>query len=116
MWGGINRRRFPRMHRRCLIHITGKDPVTTISTRTENIGAGGICVILNENLGLFQSVELELNLENRDPSSIKCKGTVVWVVKKHAREEGTALQYDTGIEFADICGESGRRIEKIVAK
>lgn len=116
MWGGIDRRKFPRARYKCLIYIGKKNSAKTISTHTENIGAGGICVILNEDLGLFQGVNLEIALENGIASNITCSGTVVWVVKKHLVKEKDAMQYDTGIEFVDINKEAGNRISEIIEK
>ena len=114
MWNGIDRRRFPRAHYKCLIYIGKKSSTKTISTNTENIGAGGVCVILSEDLGLFQGVNLEMDLENGITSNIKCSGTVVWIVKKHDPHERGTSTYDTGIEFVDIDEESKGRISKIV--
>ena len=113
MWNGINRRRFPRANYKCLITIKKRLTSKTIATQTENIGAGGICVIIKEDLGLFQGVDVELNLEDSRPP-IKCGGTVVWVVKKNEpRQKGTHL-YDTGIEFIDIRPEDRERISEVV--
>ncbi|MBN1354134.1 MAG: PilZ domain-containing protein [Candidatus Omnitrophica bacterium] len=114
MWDGINRRKFPRVHYKCVIHIRTKDSAKSISTITENIGVGGICVIVNEDLGLFQGVSLEIDLENGMPANIKCSGTVVWVVRKHDPSHRGAVLYDTGIEFVDIDRESADRINQIV--
>ena len=114
MWDGIDRRKFPRAHYKCLISIGTKSSTKTISTHTENIGAGGICVILNEDLGLFQGVNLELDLANGVTTNVACSGTVVWVVKKHSMRQKENVQFDTGIEFVDM-DEGGRgRISKIV--
>lgn len=112
MWNGIDRRRFPRVRYKCLIYIRKRGSTKTISTTTENIGAGGICVILSEDLGLFQGVNLEVDIENGLPTNIKCSGTVVWVVKKH--DITSKIQYDTGVEFVDITEEGAERISKIV--
>ena len=112
MWDGINRRKFPRANYKCLITIKKRLTAKTISTQTENIGAGGICVLIKDDLGLFQGVDLEIFLdENRPP--IKCGGTVVWVVKK-ATTKKSAYLYDTGIEFIDVRPEDREKISEIV--
>ena len=116
MWDGIDRRKFPRIHYKCLLYIKKADSTKTISTYTENIGAGGICVVLNEDLGLFQGVNLEITLENGIHANVKCSGTVVWVVKKHPIKEKGAMQYDTGIEFVDITEEAENRISVSIEK
>jgi len=113
MWDGINRRKFPRVKFKCFIFINKKGSSKSISTNTENIGAGGICVIIKDDLGLFQGVELEINIEDNH-SPIKCSGTVVWVVKKRATGKSGEYLYDTGIEFVDIDEQQRERIIKVV--
>ena len=100
MWNCINRRKFPRANYKCLIYIKKRLNAKTISTQTENIGAGGICVLIKEDLGLFQGVDIELFFEDDKPP-IKSGGTVVWVVKKTEPKQKGSYVYDTGIEFID---------------
>jgi len=114
MWNGIDRRKFPRVHYKCVIYIKKRSSTKAISTRTENIGVGGICVILDEDLGLFGGVDLELDLENGISSNIKCSGTIVWVVKKRGFDKKGGKLYDTGIEFVGIETAGQGRISKIV--
>ena len=97
----------------CLISIKKRLTAKTISTHTENIGAGGICVLLKEDLGLFQGVDVELILGDSVPP-IKCGGTIVWVVKKSEPKQKGAYLYDTGIEFIDIRPEDREKISGIV--
>ena len=113
MWNGINRRKFPRANYKCYITIKKRLTAKTISTRTENIGAGGICVMLKEDIGLFQGVDLEIFLDDNAPP-IKCGGTVVWVVKKHQLNQKDAYLYDTGVEFIDVRPEDRDRITEVV--
>lgn len=115
MWNGINRRRFPRANYKCLIEIKRRQGAKTISTKTENIGAGGICVIIKQDLGLFQGVDLELFLEENQPA-MKCGGTVVWVVKRGDQKQKDSFMYDTGIEFIDMRPEDREKISEIVEK
>lgn len=115
MWDGINRRNFPRAHYKAIIYLQKQGDQKTISTYTENVGGGGICVVLKENLSLFDGVGLELDLKNGLPSNVKCAGTVVWVVKKHLPPEKDTGLYDIGIEFVDMDEKSRERIVKIVA-
>lgn len=113
MWNGINRRKFPRANYKCLISIKKRLTSKVISTQTENIGAGGICVLIKEDLGLFQGVDLEVYLDDNRPP-IKCGGTVVWVVKKTEPKQKGTYFYDTGIEFIDIRPEDRERISEVV--
>ena len=113
MWNGINRRKFPRANYKCLIAIKRRLTSKTISTQTENIGAGGICVMIKEDLGLFQGVDLELFLDESRPP-MKCGGTVVWVVKKSEPRQKGSYIYDTGVEFIDIRPEDREKISEVV--
>ena len=113
MWDGINRRKFPRANYKCLISIKRRLTAKVISTNTENLGAGGICVMIKDDLGLFQGVDLELFIGAGDKPPIKCGGTVVWVVKKAQPKKGEHL-FDTGIEFIDIRAEDRERITEVV--
>ena len=112
MWNGINRRKFPRANYKCLIAIKKRLTAKTISTQTENIGAGGICVIIKEDLGLFQGVDVELYVDESKP--IKCGGTIVWVVKKSESNQKNSIMYDTGVEFIDIRPEDRDRVSAVV--
>jgi c-di-GMP-binding flagellar brake protein YcgR len=113
MWNGINRRKFPRANYKCLISIKKRLNAKTISTHTENIGAGGICVLIKEDLGLFQGVDIELFFEDDKPP-IKSGGTVVWVVKKTEPKQKGSYVYDTGIEFIDARPEDREKITDMV--
>lgn len=113
MWNGINRRRFPRAYYTCLITIKKRLTAKTISTHTENIGAGGICVLLKEDLGLFQGVDVELFVSETNPP-IKCGGTIVWAVKKSDPKQKGAYFFDTGIEFIDIRPEDREKMSEVV--
>jgi hypothetical protein len=113
MWNGINRRKFPRANYKCTITIKKRLTSKTISTHTENLGAGGICVMLKEDLGLFQGTDLEIVFDDA-ATPVKCGGTVVWVVKKGEPKQKGSFIYDTGIEFIDIRPEDRDRISEIV--
>ncbi len=113
MWAGIDRRRFPRAVYPCKITICKKKDKASIATRTENIGVGGVCVILEKDLEIFSTVELEIDLENGLPS-FKCDGTVVWVVKRAKFEKKKPNQFDIGIEFVDIKNDEKTRVEAII--
>lgn len=113
MWNGINRRKFPRANYECNITIKKRLNEKCIATRTENIGAGGICVLINDDLGLFQGVDVELRIDDGvDP--IKSGGTIVWVVKKVDPDHKEKFIFDTGIEFIDIRPEDRDRISAVV--
>jgi len=106
MWQGMDKRKFPRADFPCKIIIFKKGGQDKFTTRTENIGAGGICALLKDSLDRFSLVDLVLYLEEGLPP-VKCEGRVVWVVN---REKA----FDTGIEFLNITKQDASRIERIV--
>ena len=111
-WDGIDKRKFPRIQYKCLIKVCRMPQGHVLSTYTENMGVGGICVVLGERLELFEKVELELILRDGN-LPISCIGDVVWVVKKSAFDT-TDLTYDTGIEFSKLGDGDLGRIRTIV--
>jgi len=115
VWSGIDRRKFPRANYKCLVTVRKKDGVQTFTTQTENIGAGGICVILPERLDIFSNVDLVITLvEGRPP--IKAGGSVVWTVKSCDLKKAKANCYDTGIEFVDLSKENHQLVEHVVSE
>ena len=116
MWNGINRRRFPRASYKCIITVKSVGEIPKIiTTRTENIGVGGVCVVLREYLDLFKMVELEILLENGG-GPLRCGGSVVWVVKKSESSDRKDVSYDTGIEFVGLGQDEKDRLGNIVEK
>lgn len=113
-WGGLNRRNFPRVKLPCLVTIAGSVKTTdnAILTHTENIGIGGICVIVRENIKTFHSLEVELDLLDL-ADHVKCKGKVVWCVPRNERNIKKNM-YDIGIEFEDLTFKDRNRIAAVV--
>ncbi len=112
MWSGINRRKFPRAEYPCKITLKTKDQPDAITSQTENIGIGGICVILPRDLGIFAPVEIQLDLLDGQPI-VACDATIAWIVKS---KKDKNANYDTGIEFTNIKSEDENRIAFIVDK
>lgn len=112
MWAGLNRRKFPRAQYQCKIVIKKKlgAPISAM-TLTENIGIGGICVVLEKDLHMFRNVNVELFLGTED-KPINCTGTIVWVVKRTDAQKHSC--YDTGIEFLKIKEGDKERISTVV--
>ena len=99
MWDGFDKRKFPRLNFACsvTIHIPSKDP---IKGTAENIGAGGLCIILKEDLARFTECRIELRLSDKLPV-VKTRARVAWnVCTQKPNLKGKV--YDTGIEFLDI--------------
>lgn len=122
-WEGLNRRKFPRANYPCLVVIRNQDEPddeeddknSTILTHTDNIGVGGVCVILKQDLKMFSPVELELDLLDLG-DHIRCNGKVVWNIR-HQNEDGKKPNfYDIGIEFTDITTHDRTRLEQIISR
>ena len=113
MWQGIDRRRFPRASYKCMVTVRQKGSTKTFRTQTENLGAGGVCVVLDRRLEIFSNTDLIITLENGTPP-VKCMGTVVWTVKRRDPKKTKPQLYDIGIEFANIVPEDRVKIDKLV--
>ncbi len=114
-WEGLDRRKFPRVSFPCLVVIGDDGKKGVILTHTENLGIGGVCVILKEDIKLFSGVRLELDLLDMQPH-IKCKGKVVWNVKRKMDQKKKPLFFDIGVEFQDMSSSDLKRLEQIVKK
>jgi len=114
VWQGMNQRRFPRIKSRCDVKLQQGRGSTAISTVTENVGLGGLCVLLNRRMDLFASVELELYIDDGQ-SPIKTRGTVVWVVPRGALDKRKS-SFDTGIEFSGLSADDRARLEALLDK
>lgn len=116
MWEGINQRRFPRVSYKCRIRVSGDGGEKIIDALTENIGAGGICVVLDTAFELFEKVSVDVFLDDKTPP-VTCPGSVVWVVKRHPAGPSNAaggFTYDTGIEFSGLTAEDKSKISALV--
>jgi len=115
-WEGLDRRKFPRINYPCLIVVRNTEDKTDVFlTHTENVGIGGVCVILKKNLKMFSPVEIELDLLDFE-SHIKCNGKIVWNVQRKGEAERKPLFYDIGIEFEDLSVEELKRLEDVIKK
>lgn len=109
MWSGIDKRCFPRANFECRVVLRRKDHPESFLTQTENIGIGGICLILDKGLELFAEVVVGVYFPDNQSPLIN-DGKVVWVVK----EAGSNKRFDTGIEFIDLPEEQQKRVARIV--
>lgn len=105
---GKERRRFKRVNYSCEIYILTA-PLHTIKCKTEDIGRGGIKVVIDENIPLRSLVGLKLYLPD---AVVEPKGRVVWVLEKKSENQETT--YDTGIEFYLISPEEQNYIDKFM--
>ncbi len=114
-WDGLNRRKFPRANYPCLIIIRhSRVGPEAILTHTENIGIGGVCVILKRGLKLFTPVEIEIDLLDTN-SHIKCESKVVWSVQRKDTDPAKPSFFDTGLEYMNISMKDQQRISEVVS-
>lgn len=117
-WEGLNRRRFPRVNYPCLVilrQLSNPELSDVILTHTENIGMGGVCVVIKKDLKVFTPVELELDLLDLG-SHITCKGRVVWNVQRKYDDIKKPFFFDIGIEFLDMTPENSLQLQDIIER
>ena len=113
-WDGLNRRKFPRANYPCLIILRHNHAgPEAMLTHTENVGIGGVCIILKRSIKLFTPVELEIDLLDTS-SHIRCEGKVVWSVQRRNSDDKKPSFYDTGVEFMNIGMKDQQRINEVV--
>ncbi len=110
------RRRFPRADVKYKINIICEGSVIvggprdyTFHTHTENIGEGGIKVILEKELIIGSLLKLELFITSKKIMPIRCKGTVIWTKKINPQDTKPDL-FDIGIQFLDFDSSFGRQL------
>lgn len=116
-WDGLDRRKFPRVNYPCLVvirHDSGADS-DVILTHTENVGIGGVCLILKQDLKMFCPVDLELDLLDLQ-EHIKCQGKVVWNVQRKMNARSKPLFHDVGIEFQNLPEKDQQRLQGVVER
>ena len=111
-WEGMDRRKFPRVMYPCMVKaMTMEGQQGTFLTHTENIGMGGLCVILKNEIRLFTPVDMEVDLLDLS-ENITPRGKVVWIVRRKASEELKPMFYDVGIEFSQIAKRDHERLRE----
>ncbi len=100
IWDGFDKRKFPRINIHCEINIHSEEAVNPLSAVTENVGIGGVCVILDRPLGRFEMCRVRFEIDKNLPK-IESEGRVVWMVPTRDPKEKKS-RYDIGIEFTGI--------------
>ncbi|MFA5060309.1 MAG: PilZ domain-containing protein [Candidatus Omnitrophota bacterium] len=80
--------------------------------RSRNIGAGGICLLINTEVHAGDLVKLDISLPD-DPPTISANGRIAWVKPFTVASEKNK-RYDAGIEFTDISDDDRKKINKYV--
>lgn len=114
MWNGINKRKFPRCDLALELNISFGKKIKYIATRTENLGIGGVCLLLDMPLEPFNEISLKMPLDD-EQVPIECNGRVMWIVQRHKKHPKNST-YDVGIEFVNISREDKDRIVRFLTK
>ena len=115
-WSGNNRRKFPRVNYPCLVVLRDNgESHEAVLSHTENVGEGGLCVILKKNLRVFSVVDIELDLLDFE-EHIKCQGKVVWNIQRRVEDNHKPVFYDIGIEFVSLPKEKEERLKNAVTR
>ena len=104
---GIERRQFPRITVLCKVTVFYGERLLMFDAHTENLGVGGMRLILKDGLIVNAEMDVELFLPDRE-KILKCKGRVAWS-KEMAPRGINPRFFDTGIEFTKM-EESDRTI------
>jgi Tfp pilus assembly protein PilZ len=96
----IERRQFSRVTVLCKVIVSYGERLLMFDTHTENLGVGGMRIIIGEGLIVNAELEVELFLPDRG-KMLKCKGRVAWS-KEMAPRGINPRFFDTGIEFTKI--------------
>ena len=111
-WQGMDRRKFPRVMYPCMVKVISSDGTQQqFLTHTENIGLGGLCVTLRNEIKLFTPVEMEIDLLDIG-EHIVAQGKVVWNVRRKPIEKIKPMFHDTGIEFTEISKRDQDRLRE----
>ncbi|MBI3314281.1 MAG: PilZ domain-containing protein [Candidatus Omnitrophica bacterium] len=112
MWDGFDKRKFPRLNLQCEILIQSDKEAQPLKTITENVGKGGVAVILDRPLERFSRCHIRLEL---DPSVSKMEGDgrVVWAVPT-SEGRGAKKRFDIGIEFTNLDPVEQEKLRKFL--
>ena len=109
LWDGFNKRKFPRLHLTCEVSIQPIGKQKTFTASTEDVGMGGVSVMISEPLERFDRCKISLELKDGEPP-VQCTGRSVWVIPSQERKSAKK-NFDTGLEFLDMDEFSRKRLQ-----
>jgi len=109
-WNGSERRNFVRIVILCKVRVIANS--RTFFSHTENIGEGGVKIVLREELEPRTMVELQIMISPE--KTIKCMGEIRWVAKKMESIEKQYSLFDLGVHFTEIDDSDRLYIRKLV--
>jgi len=78
----------------------------------KNISAGGLCIMILEEVKIGTLLNLEIFLPNEDRPII-AKGKVVWVEELTISSTENYVSYDCGVEFVDMSPQDIESINRL---
>jgi c-di-GMP-binding flagellar brake protein YcgR len=113
MGATIEKRRFPRLFFNVDVEYKKLEEGESsgIKTRSKNISARGIRLILLEKIKLQTNIELRFSLPDTQ-EKIVATGKVVWIEEFSVGDAPSNLAYDAGIEFITVSKADRERIVK----
>lgn len=112
MWDGFNKRKFPRISLDCQVAVSPQGKSKILKSKTENLGAGGVCLITEEEVERFDRCHFKIEIPGAEV--IDGKGKVVWVIPQKMAKAASKV-YDVGIEFMDFEGDGQKRLIQYLA-
>ena len=109
---GFNKRKFPRLHLTCEVSILPAGKRKAFIASTEDVGMGGVSVMLPEPLVRFDRCKISLELKDGEPP-IHCTGRSVWVIPSQD-QKSSKKNFDTGLEFLDMDEFSRKRLKAFI--
>lgn len=106
------RRSCPRAKVACRIAMLSGLRIVVYNASIENMGEGGMRVMIEERLPNTAPVTLEIFPVGRH-TRIRCLGQVIWV-NEFRKDKKSPLLYDTGIKFTHITATDKEEIKKLV--
>ncbi len=89
-----NRRRFPRAEFPCQITVWPvSNDTQVLMAQTTNIGAGGVCVHINQRLSIGTQVQLRVDFSDTS-IPFKCKGTIVRSIERANNVTELGIEFD----------------------
>ena len=115
-YGGKERRKYPRIQATFVEYsVIGEVASKEISSFTEDVSAGGICILSCEKIETDSLLSLKIYLPDGG-GPIEAKGKVAWAgVSTFLSMEGRK-HYDLGIEFIQIDEKDRLRIYKYTSE
>lgn len=113
MWENLDLRKFPRLAINCDIEISGTNNPLSVAVLTQNIGAGGVCVLMPKEVSKLTRVFIRLHLSD-DPEPVESYARVCWVVPSRTPLKKNETVFDTGFEFLNMTDKDRDRLKKFI--